>query len=72
MKDRVISLSKGEYLPFLADRKDTRLLPSEGRAIHFQKDFDEQHKVKEILFQDGAMRINDLPFRKHNTKSKSR
>lgn len=38
---------------------------------HLMRIFDEKHKAGEILFQDGAVSINDLLFSKNNDEGKS-
>lgn len=38
---------------------------------HFLKDVYREDKVDGILFQEGAVNINNLPFRKHNDREKA-
>lgn len=40
------------------------------QCFTFIKILDEKHKAGEILFQGGAVNINELPFSKHNDRGK--
>lgn len=42
------------------------------KCIIFRGIFNEKHKVGEILFQEGAININDLQFPKHSDKGKAK
>lgn len=40
--------------------------------VTFRRIFDEKHKAGEILPQERAVSIYDIPFSKHNEKTKAR